>query len=239
MANYNDILNVVNNMPTSTAQANNTFINENTSDLNEYISNLTENRSAESEELFNSIQQQYEGNYNSQVNFNIDDAIAQQNAIFEGKAQLTNSAKKLPSQILESIISQPLNINPNIYSDTSIDALGQRVKAADTFNRINEAIENKDKEVVSQKKKIQDEYTNNTLYNSQASIPTPAAQVSSTIDYALIKSIVKECLSEINTSNNNHCGIMLSTESNFKFCDNDGNIYECQMVYKGKKKNKK
>ena len=77
-------------------------------------------------------------------------------------------------------------------------------------------------------------------------------QHSMTIDYGLIKSIVEnavkslkeEIKNELNESVNhnrqNDASLKVMKMANkFLFLDSEDNIYECQMVYKGKNKSKK
>lgn len=165
--------------------------------------------------------------------YNLESSMEFQKALYDGKLNITESGKNVPHAILESIKSMPLNVDPTrMMQDNSIDAVGERAQSTmEKFNRINEQLEKLDREKRS-------DYT-----PKKAIAETPVQGNSGgTIDYSLIKMIVKECLAENNAAQNTQsgkCGIMLMTDTGFKFRDAEDNIFECTMKYVGKAKKKK
>lgn len=151
------------------------------------------------------------------------------------KDKLKNS--KLPSAIKEAIANNPLIVSstdPKMDAFTAKLAAVQGVqKAASIMNQLDE----EDKEKENARKVALNE-------NIQRG--------SVTIDYELIKSIVEnavkslkdEIKNELNESvshnQQNDASLKVMKMANkFLFLDSEDNIYECQMVYKGKNKHKK
>lgn len=156
-----------------------------------------------------------------------------QNGIPQDK--LANS--KLPAAIKEAIASNPLIVTS---SDPKMDAFTAKLaavqgvqKAANIMNQLDE--EDKEKE------------------NARKAALNENIQRGVNIDYGLIKSIVEnavkslkdEIKNELNESishNSQHNDTSLKVmkmANKFLFLDSEDNIYECQMIYKGKNKTKK
>lgn len=192
-------------------------------DIDSYLQNYTSGTNA------NEVYEQLGLNKNK-TNYNADANMELQRKLYEGKAEMTSCAKHIPSAILDSIVNNPLNINPNMVTgDDNIDMLGEKAQSTMArFATLTEQLEKKDKE------KTQLKGADNTISTPKM----PSQSNYSPIDYALIKTIVKECLEEYGKANK--CGVMLSTEDGFKFRDAEDNIFECKMTYigKAKKKNK-
>lgn len=144
---------------------------------------------------------------------------------------------KLPDFIKESIISNPLimsSVDPKMDSFT--EALAQKIpgvsKVAAVMNRVDEA--DREKEVAR-----------------KAAINEVSQHATAAVDYGLIKSIVENAVNslreefrnELNESVNRSrsrdtsLAAMKMTDK-FLFLDNDNNVFECQMVYRGKNKKK-
>lgn len=186
-------------------------------DLDQYLQEFT-NRSSN-----NMMDQLGLDETKGKTDYNLDANMEFQRKLYEGKAEMTSSAKNVPNAILESIRNNPLNLNPNLVTqDDNIDLLGERAQEKMArFSKLTEQLEQKDREKNS----------------ARQTETAPTMQSASSIDYALIKTIVKECLAEERKSNK--CGIMLTTEDGFKFRDAEDNIFECTMRYVGKAKKKK
>lgn len=165
------------------------------------------------------------------------DANEEMKMLKEGlpKDKLINS--KLPSAIKESMASNPLimtQVDPKLDAFTAKLAATQGIKK--TAN-IMEQLDEMDKE------KARKEAINESLQRAGAEV-----------DYNLIKSIVEnavkslknelrnelnESISRNNAINNDNSLKVMKMSDKFLFLDSDNNIFECQMVYKGKNKPKK
>ena len=147
------------------------------------------------------------------------------------------ASSKLPQAIKEAIASNPLtvtSVDPKMDAFTNKLAMLSGMKnTTDLMDRLDE----RDEEKENAKKAVLNE---NAQYSTQS------------IDYSLIKTIVEnavnslksELKSELNESishgkgNDSSLKVMKMADK-FLFLDSDNNIYECQMVYKGKNKSKK
>ena len=147
------------------------------------------------------------------------------------------ASSKLPSAIKEAIASNPLIVtstDPKMDAFTAKLAAVQGVqKAANIMNQLDE--EDKEKE------------------NARKAALTESLQHTVNVDYGLIKTIVEnavkslkdEIKNELNESinrnrQNNDASLKVMKMANkFLFLDSEDNIYECQMVYKGKNKSRK
>jgi hypothetical protein len=149
------------------------------------------------------------------------------------------NSSKLPSAIKEAIASNPLIVTS---TDPKMDAFTAKLaavqgmqKAANIMNQLDE--EDKEKENAR-----------------KAALNENMQRGSVTIDYSLIKTIVEnavkslkdEIKNELNESvnhnnmkNNDTSLKVMKMADKFLFLDSDNNIFECQMVYKGKNKTKK
>lgn len=140
---------------------------------------------------------------------------------------------KLPDVIKESIISNPLittSVDPKMDSFT--EALAKKIpgvqKVASIMNQLDETDRQKEE-------------------TAKATLNENIQHTAVSVDYSLIKNIVEnavkslkdELRNELNESvhrsmqNNSPIKAMVMTDK-FLFLDSDDNIFECQMVYKGK-----
>lgn len=145
------------------------------------------------------------------------------------------SRSKLPDIIKKSIASDPLTLSP--VTDTKMDAFTKKLteampgiqKSMGILQQLNES----DKE--KQKKRIDEALIQNNN--------------NSTIDYNIIKNIVEEAvekkiqqyatlLTEDRSRTGGNAAVMKIGEK-FMMLDDQDNVYECQMVYKGKNKKRK
>lgn len=151
-----------------------------------------------------------------------------------GRSAVNLEGRNIPQGIVESILNNPLDLKP---IDPRMDALEEKlrdnmpgIKAA---ANILERVEKQDKEA---KAKIAE-----SLIQPQ---PT-----NSSVDYELIKTIIESTidkkLSEMKNSLNESVEKqqmyvpsmkMMNFKDKFYFVDNDDNVFECEMKYKGKRK---
>lgn len=153
-----------------------------------------------------------------------------------GRGAVNLEGRNIPRGILESILNNPLDLKP---IDPRMDALEEKLKdnmpGIKAATNILERVEKQDKEA---KAKLNEQLN-------------PKQTVSNNIDYELIKVLVENAIDKklenlkqtINESNNHQQTYVpsmkyLSFKDNFYFVDNDDNVFECVMRYKGKRKKK-
>lgn len=154
-----------------------------------------------------------------------------------GRAAVNLEGRNIPRNIVESIINNPLDMPPVV--DSRMTALEE--KLAEKNGGIQKAVEvmkRVDKQEAEAKAKLTEQI------NPRTNV------ISAAIDYELVKTIVesvldkrlgelKQTINESYTSNTNSyvpSMKMLSFKDNFFFVDNDDNVFECVMKYKGKRK---
>lgn len=152
-----------------------------------------------------------------------------------GRSAVNLEGKNMPQEILESILNNPLDLKP---IDPRMDALEEKLKdnmpGIKAAANILERVEKQDQEA---RAKIAE------------SIIHPQPTGSANVDYEVIKTIIESTidkkLSEIKTTLNESVEKqkmyvptmkMLNFKDKFYFVDNDDNIFECEMKYKGKRK---
>lgn len=151
-------------------------------------------------------------------------------------AQITKSG--LPESIKRSIMAQPLTLSP--IEDPNMTALEERLQR--TMPGIQKSMK-----ILSDLDQYDLEQKEKTMAESKPRNDTATA---STIDYALIKTIVESVVDEklngmrqmLNESTGHgtpSLSVMNIRNNKFLFLDSDDNIFECQMVYKGKNKAKR
>lgn len=164
------------------------------------------------------------GVYNAQ-----DDLERMKNMKFD-KSKLANS--RLPDFIKESIVSNPLNVDPTLVDSKMnqfTEQLGQKLglqKSVNILQQLDEIDEQK------AQKAVVTETTNN-----------------GNVDYSMIKMIVENVLDEKlgkiatilneNAQRSTPSLSVMNIRDKFLYLDDQDNIYECQMVYKGKNKKRK
>lgn len=162
--------------------------------------------------------------------YNAQDDLERMKSMKIDKTKLANS--KLPDFIKESIVSNPLNVDPTLVDSKMTqftEQLGQKLglqKSVNILQQLEEIDEQK-----SQKASL-NEVTNN-----------------GGVDYGMIKMIVEKVIDEkfgdlssvLNESLRRVSpGLsVMSIKDKFLYLDDQDNIYECQMVYKGKNKKRK
>lgn len=162
--------------------------------------------------------------------YNAQDDLERMKSMKIDKTKLANS--KLPDFIKESIVSNPLNVDPALVDSKMTqftEQLGQKLglqKSVNILQQLEEIDEQK-----SQKASL-NEVTNN-----------------GGVDYGIIKMIVEKVIDEkfgdlSSVLNENLRRVspglsVMSIKDKFLYLDDQDNIYECQMVYKGKNKKRK
>lgn len=144
---------------------------------------------------------------------------------------------RLPDAIKESIISNPLivtSVDPKMDSFT--EALSKKIPGVQKVASIMNKLDEDDNEKEAARKAV----INESIQRGSVSV-----------DYGLIKNIVEnavksikeELRNELNesinrTRSNNTSVTAMKMTDKFLFLDSDNNVFECQMVYKGKNKKK-
>ena len=151
-----------------------------------------------------------------------------------GRGAVNLEGRNIPRGILESILNNPLDLKP---IDPRMDALEEKLKdnmsGIKAAANILERVEKQDKEA---KDKLKEQLQ-------------PKQTISNNIDYELIKTLIenvidkklediKQTINESNSHQQTYIPSMkyLSFKDNFYFVDNDDNVFECIMKYKGKRK---
>lgn len=153
-----------------------------------------------------------------------------------GRPAVNLEGRNIPRGIVESILNDPLDIPTE---DTEMDKFTNQLsakmkgvkKAVDVFNNVEKL-----------------EESNRQKINEQLN---PKPNVSSSIDYELIKQLIesaidkkletfKQTLNESVSNKQSYIPSMkcMNFKDKFLFLDNDDNIFECEMKYKGKRKKK-
>lgn len=153
-----------------------------------------------------------------------------------GRQAVNLEGRNIPKGIVESILNNPLDLKP---IDPKMDALEERLKgnmpgikaAANILERV-------DKQEEEARAKLRENIV-------------PQSTIQTNVDYELIKTIVETCIdkkiSEMKQTLNESVSHqqtyvpsmkMLNFKDNFYFVDNEDNVFECVMKYKGKRKKK-
>ena len=151
-----------------------------------------------------------------------------------GRAAVDLEGKNIPRKILESILENPLDM-PTGVVDSRMQALEERIAgkgikaAVDVMHKV-------DKHEAEARAKLNEQLTPRQTSNNGA------------IDYNLIKLMIENAIDKkfnefkqnLNESANRQMYApstkILSFKDNFYFVDNDDNVFECVMKYKGKNK---
>ena len=145
------------------------------------------------------------------------------------------SGSKLPDAIKRSIISNPLIEQPT--EDPRMNELTEKLAKGMPGIQASMKILNDLDKIDAEKKELNEE---------RIARPKPQA----TIDYDVIRSIIEEVVDEklnkfapmLTESRGSNCSalsVMNIKNNKFLFLDDNDNIFECQMVFKGKNKVKR
>lgn len=150
-----------------------------------------------------------------------------------GRKAVNLEGRNIPRGIVESILNNPLDLKP---IDPKMDELEERLKGnmpgIKAAANILERVDKKEQEAHSK--------LNENIIPKRNEI--------NAIDYNMLKSIIEECIdNKLSALNENIARQSLNIPSmklmNFKdkwlFVDNDDNVFECEMKYRGKRKKKR
>lgn len=170
----------------------------------------------------------------------------------------------IPSNILESIVSNPLMMDPTIVKESN--AVSQFVEqmslkssengGTNIYDKMKSLVERTDaidkREVAAQRSVSGvEEMLNEFDERRDKTVATPQQAVvnaPAVVDYALIKTIVRECVAEMredlkkellteSKTNDNSAQLnFMSIGEKFRMVDGNDNVYECQLKYIGKRK---
>lgn len=184
-------------------------------------------------------------NYNIQENpfpvtetkpYSAEEEMKRIKSISENKQKIDVSHSKIPKDILESIITQPLNVQP---VDTKMDKMEQMLseKLNPKLMGINKSVQLMEK--LNSKKKHED-----TVIKEKQNNYSQVSEKQVLVDYSLIKQIVETAVenkfNELNNSDNALPMLKYMVFGDkFQFIDMENNIFECQMIHKGKIKRKR
>lgn len=155
------------------------------------------------------------------------------------RERLANS--KVPNAIKESMINNPINVEP--FTDPKMDELTEKISSG--INR-SYGIMNKLEQMDRKKGQVNEDVVHQTTFNRVQDL----SQQPQAVDYELIKNIIesvvdrklREYTNSLNESVGRNQGSPMSVmvmRDKFLFLDNDNNIFECKMEYKGKNKAKR
>lgn len=191
--------------------------------------------------------------------YNVDEEIERIEKIRRGEVNNVRHSG-VPQNILDSIISNPLVMDPTIVKESNavaqyVEQMGvgsQDGDGGNIYDKMRSLVERTDaidkRESASQRDigAVEEMLENFDRRSGKvpASQPQPfAAPASPVVDYALIKSIVNECVEEklnrLNESRSNQNTPSLNFMSigkSFRVVDSDDNVYECELKFVGKRK---
>ena len=157
-------------------------------------------------------------------------------SISENKQKIDVSHSKIPKDILESIISQPLNVQP---VDSKMDKMEQMLS-----EKLNPKLMGLNKSVQLIEKLNSNNKKEESNVKQQAYVSPQEATNHVIVDYSLIKQIVETAVenkfNELNKSDNSLPILKYMVFGDkFQFIDMENNVFECQMIHKGKIKRKR
>lgn len=164
--------------------------------------------------------------------YNAQDDLERMKNLKIDRNKLANS--KIPDFIKESIVSNPLNVDPALV-DTKMNAfteqLSQKLPGIQKSMGLLQQLEDIDEQ------------------KAQKSALTETRSDGGNIDYEMIKMIVEKVIDEKigsltsmlneNIQRSTPSLSVMNIRDKFLYLDDQDNIYECQMVYKGKNKRRK
>lgn len=155
------------------------------------------------------------------------DANKEMEAIKSGEFTYNNQNSKLPKAILESIMANPLNMEPVEDETTQIIDEATQNRTMDIINKLEKRERDAKKTVTQHKETVMAESVGTTRNNLEVLIDNKLEEFKKTI------------LSELRNINEPQMCLMKIGDK-FTFMDSDGSVYECSMRYigKGKMRNK-
>lgn len=144
-----------------------------------------------------------------------------------GRGSVNLEGRNIPKEIVESIINNPLDMPPIV--DDKMTALTERIAnkgikaAVDVMNKVEKS-------------------DAKTQLNERVMVQNPNQDIVNIIEECIDRKIneIQQSITE-NIKNQTYVPSMkyLSFKDNFYFVDNDDNVFECVMKYKGKRKKRK
>ena len=155
----------------------------------------------------------------------------------------SNVESNMPKAILESLMSNPLNM-PSVPVSTDRKNLEENIqsKSMDIINKL-DARDRQGKRNVQPQPQQQPQTLNENLYQ-----PTQSSNMDYNVLATLIEGIIDKKMAQwstkiINESKGGSSNVpnmsFMKLGNTFTFMDDANNVYECKMVYKGKGKVKK
>lgn len=153
-----------------------------------------------------------------------------------------NHNTRVPNKIVESILSNPCDLDANLYEDSNMTEftkrLSKRITGIKNVQDIQKKLEESDRQG----------QTNGNVEQRQQNGSNGNSTV---VDYSLIKTIVESVINEKMSSlkkelldegisHNDNIGNLkaMKMSDKFLFLDDSNNVYECHMKYVGKNKKK-
>lgn len=157
------------------------------------------------------------------------------------KSYLKNvNNSKLPKAILESIINNPIEVSyDGLLGSTNVVTEDIQARSLDIIAKLDSR--DKSKSINNSNTESQTQTINPINENINNSQSIDLNQLGSLIENIIdnkLNSFLPKLLNESKNHSNNKMSIMKLGE-NFTFIDDDNNVYECKMIYKGKVKSKK
>lgn len=157
------------------------------------------------------------------------------------KSYLKNvNNSKLPKAILESIINNPIEVSyDGLLGSTNVVTEDIQARSLDIIAKLDSRDKSKSTNNSNTESQTQTINSINENINNTQSIDLN--QLGSLIENIIdnkLNSFLPKLLNESKNHSNNKMSIMKLGE-NFTFIDDDNNVYECKMIYKGKVKSKK
>lgn len=153
-----------------------------------------------------------------------------------GRGAVNLEGRNIPQGIVESILNNPLDLKP---IDPKMDALEEKLKnnmpGIKAAANILERVEKRDEEA---RAKIAEQIMPQTNTNTNIDYELIKTIIENTIDKKLTE--MKKTLNESAERNQMYVPSMkmMNFKDKFYFVDNDNNVFECEMKYKGKRKKK-
>lgn len=155
-----------------------------------------------------------------------------------GHGAVNLEGRNIPKEIVESILNNPLDLDPN-FADPKMMAFQN--KLAENMGGIQNSV-NVLKEVEKRDQESRRKINENITYN-KSSVGIDYEQLKTIIENVIEEKLgsIKETLNEDISHKQEYVPSMklMNFRDKFLFLDNDDNVFECQMVYKGKRKRTK
>ena len=186
-----------------------------------------------------SLDESYEVYPNGQKH-KIYDADEEMEQIKSGNFKINkDAASKMPQAILESIMSNPLNMPTDHVDNSNIMDESLQNRTIDILDKL-EARDRQGKNVQPQQQNYQQLVNESVDYNTVGVDYKKLGQLIESIIDRKLAQYKQVLLNESRNSNQNNPKVsFIKLGDTFTFMDDSNSVYECKMVYKGKGKIKK